>query len=251
VYRPQAVRPDLWHPMLTFARLAEGRDPGQGARRSGSGGHGAGVREPDPDARGAVPRRVSSPSTLRAAEFRWLDDIHKEEFRLAPTRGSTGRWYVQLIVFLGAFILAYVKLMIKIDSSVEPPPGLTTRALEGEQGTLHGVLTVFEPSYGSPIARSFRPTVTETRRSSGGPSGWGSQRRPHNQAQTARNLKRSLRNAAAGARLMQAEGLDCKSAAHLAISPCRCTLLTVSRWFVSNRPSRGSYEMSGWASGRH
>jgi hypothetical protein len=34
---------------------------------------------------------------------------------------------------------------------------------------------------------------------------------PHNHTQTARNLKRSLRNAAAGARLIQAEGLDSKS----------------------------------------
>ena len=41
---------------------------------------------------------------------------------------------------------------------------------------------------------------------------------PHNHAQTARNLKRSLRNAAAGARLIQAEGLDSKSAADIATS---------------------------------
>jgi hypothetical protein len=41
---------------------------------------------------------------------------------------------------------------------------------------------------------------------------------PHNHAQTARNLRRSLRNAAAGARLIQAEGLDSKSAADLAAS---------------------------------
>ena len=41
---------------------------------------------------------------------------------------------------------------------------------------------------------------------------------PHNHAQTARNLRRSLRNAAAGARLIQAEGLDYKSAADLATS---------------------------------
>jgi hypothetical protein len=41
---------------------------------------------------------------------------------------------------------------------------------------------------------------------------------PHNQAQTARNLKRSLRNAAAGARLIQDEGLDSKSAADIAAS---------------------------------
>ena len=41
---------------------------------------------------------------------------------------------------------------------------------------------------------------------------------PDNHAQTARNLRRSLRNAAAGARLIQAEGLDSKSAAEVAAS---------------------------------
>jgi hypothetical protein len=41
---------------------------------------------------------------------------------------------------------------------------------------------------------------------------------PHNHAQTARNLRRSLRNAAAGARLIQADGLDSKSAVDVAAS---------------------------------
>jgi hypothetical protein len=41
---------------------------------------------------------------------------------------------------------------------------------------------------------------------------------PHNHAQTARNLRRSLRNAAAGARLIQADGLDRHSAADIAAS---------------------------------
>ena len=44
----------------------------------------------------------------------------------------------------------------------------------------------------------------------------GGRKNPHNHAQTARNLRRSLRNAAAGARLIQAEGLDSKPAADLA-----------------------------------
>jgi hypothetical protein len=39
---------------------------------------------------------------------------------------------------------------------------------------------------------------------------------PHNHAQAVRNLRRSLRNAAVGAGLIQAEGLDNKSAAELA-----------------------------------
>jgi hypothetical protein len=41
---------------------------------------------------------------------------------------------------------------------------------------------------------------------------------PRNHAQTARNLKRSLQNAAAGARLIQPEGLNSKSAADVAAS---------------------------------
>jgi hypothetical protein len=40
----------------------------------------------------------------------------------------------------------------------------------------------------------------------------------HNHAQTARNLRRSLRNAAAGARLIQPEGLDSRSTADVAAS---------------------------------
>jgi hypothetical protein len=41
---------------------------------------------------------------------------------------------------------------------------------------------------------------------------------PHNRAQTARNLRQSLRNAAAGARLIQPEALDSESAADIAAS---------------------------------
>jgi hypothetical protein len=41
---------------------------------------------------------------------------------------------------------------------------------------------------------------------------------PHNHAQSARNLRRSLRNAAAGARLIQTDGLDSKSAVEVAAS---------------------------------
>jgi hypothetical protein len=41
---------------------------------------------------------------------------------------------------------------------------------------------------------------------------------PHNHAQTARNLRRSLPNAAAGARLIQVDWLDSQSAADVAAS---------------------------------
>jgi hypothetical protein len=51
-----------------------------------------------------------------------------------------------------------------------------------------------------------------------GGSGVAGRKNPHNHAQTARNLRRSLRNAASGARLLQADGLDSKSAAEVAAS---------------------------------
>ena len=41
---------------------------------------------------------------------------------------------------------------------------------------------------------------------------------PHNHAQTVRNVRRSLKNAAVGARVIEAEGLDSKSAADIAAS---------------------------------
>jgi hypothetical protein len=46
----------------------------------------------------------------------------------------------------------------------------------------------------------------------------GGRNSPPNHAQTARNLRRNLRNAVVGARLIQAEGLNCKSADELAVA---------------------------------
>jgi hypothetical protein len=49
-------------------------------------------------------------------------------------------------------------------------------------------------------------------------SGAAGRKSPHNHAQTVRNLKRSLGNAAAGARLIEPEGLDSRSAVEVAAS---------------------------------
>jgi hypothetical protein len=56
---------------------------------------------------------------------------------------------------------------------------------------------------------------------------------PHNHAQTARNLRRTLRNAAAGARLIRPDGLDSKSAADVAASLAETRL-----FYRSWRPAR-------------
>ena len=59
---------------------------------------------------------------------------------------------------------------------------------------------------------------------------------PDNHAQTARNLRRSLRTAAAGARLIQAGGLDSKSAADASVS-----LAEASKSFIGS--SAGSIDV--------
>jgi hypothetical protein len=46
----------------------------------------------------------------------------------------------------------------------------------------------------------------------------GGRKSPDNHAQTVRNIRRTLRNAAVGARLIQAEGLDSTTAADVAAS---------------------------------
>jgi hypothetical protein len=59
-----------------------------------------------------------------------------------------------------------------------------------------------------------RPEVAEALTILATPDGgWVELYKPDNDAQTARNLRRTLRNAAAGARLIQADGWTAKSAA--------------------------------------
>jgi hypothetical protein len=84
-------------------------------------------------------------------------------------------------------------------------------------------------------------------------SGAAGRKSPHNHAQTARNLRRSLRNAAAGARLIHAEGLDSKSAADIArpsISRCVRPATYLQRTMIFRS---GPFTMAGvrwrWSSG--
>jgi hypothetical protein len=143
VYRPRAVVPDRWYPLLAFAHLA--------AKRSEAPAH-----EPDPveevrrqavralgerqarafqvvtqDAPQSVPREetltfvpdvpgVEFNPPLRS--FRWTESVHREEFRFRAgpdLAGQTARG--RLSVFLGDILLADVSLAIPVEQQGRTP----------------------------------------------------------------------------------------------------------------------------------
>lgn len=137
VYRPRSMPAQKWCPVLAFAHLAERRpdtpdeasDPigqvrQQAARILGdaTSTYGSAMQ----DSRQAVPRDGDISFVLEFAQlavnprqrsFRWLEDVHREEFRvMADTRleGQTVRG--RLTVYLGGIILAEVNLAIRVDS---------------------------------------------------------------------------------------------------------------------------------------
>ena len=146
VYRPRAVRVGAWYPMLAFAHLAERSpdappdqpDPVDRVKAWASqilGSDVADYASPTSDARGAIPREseLTFVPEIDGIEFnpprrtfQWLEDVHKEEFRLRAGPNVTdsvarGR----LTVFLGVLILADVDLAIRIEDpastlTVEP-----------------------------------------------------------------------------------------------------------------------------------
>lgn len=149
VYRPRAVRPDVWYPMLAFAHLAERRpdapadepDPVEQVKALADqalGDQAAAYASPTSDARGGIPKEseLTFVPRMEGVEFnppwrvfRWLEDVHKEEFRLRAGAGTEGQVLRgQLTVFLGAFILADVNLVIRADESAAQPPAPADRS---------------------------------------------------------------------------------------------------------------------------
>jgi len=169
VYRPQAIRPGVWYPMLAFAHLAERRpdaaadapDPIEQVRalaHQALGDLASAYASPTSDSRGAIPKEgeLTFVPTMDGVEFnpphrvfRWLEDVHKEEFRLRADTGHEGSVLRgQLTVFLGAFILADVNLAIKLDETAAQPP-----AAPGSPGV--APWSKLEPAQASPYRKIF------------------------------------------------------------------------------------------------
>ena len=85
-------------------------------------------------------------------------------------------------------------------------------------GLGRAALTRWPPKTKGPRGLISRPVLMSRPYDATASGSSSSSKSPDNHAQTARNLRRTLRNAAAGARLIQADGLDSKSAAEVSAS---------------------------------
>jgi hypothetical protein len=145
VYRPNAVQPEVWYPLLAFAHLAQRRpgappeqpDPLEQVRALAAQ---AGVEAYDAshvDASGAVPRAgqltfvpfvEGVDFNPRSQTFEWQEDVHQQNFRLKARSHTAGRTLRgQITVYLGAFILADITLAFRVDIAAQPPPTHTDR----------------------------------------------------------------------------------------------------------------------------
>jgi uncharacterized protein YegL len=138
VYRPKTVRPREWKPMLAFVHLAERRpdapdtepDPTEQVRQQAHallGANAAGYRNFSADTRQGIPKE--SEITLvpdvpgvsfnpRSRTFRWVKDVHREEFDLradASLDGKVARGSIS--AYLGVILIARIDLAISVDSS--------------------------------------------------------------------------------------------------------------------------------------
>jgi TIR domain len=146
VYRPNAVQPEVWYPLLAFAHLAERRpeapswqpDPLEQVQALAKQvlGDDAAYGARQVDARGGVPREGQLTFVPlvegvdfdpRSQTFEWQEDVHQQNFRLMARAYAEGRVLRgQLTVYLGAFILADIDLRFRVNIAAPPPPTLAS-----------------------------------------------------------------------------------------------------------------------------
>jgi hypothetical protein len=176
VYRPRAIRPGLWYPMLAFAHLAERRpdappeeaDPIEQVKALAQqqlGESASAYVSRLSDAGEAIPRQseLTFVPSMDGVEFnpprrtfRWLEDVHQEDFRLhaAPTPSAvTARG--RLTVFLGVVILADVELVIRIDELAPQPPAPASAAIPAANMEHAAASSELEPASATPYRKIF------------------------------------------------------------------------------------------------
>ncbi len=150
VYRPKAVEPAKWYPLLAFAHLDElpadappdEPDPTEEvlsqARRI-LGGLADSYTDVKQDSRLAVPHEAEITFLPEIPGFEvnpprrtflWLESVHREEFRIRAGQESEGqRVRGRLSVFWGSILLAEVSLTIRVDAQIAGvPPSRPERA---------------------------------------------------------------------------------------------------------------------------
>ena len=142
VYRPRRIPPGQWSPLLAFAHLAERRtdgpedapDPVEEVRRQARqvlGDRAAAYAATTEDSGEAIPREGEITFVLDAPDlevnprqrsFRWLEEVHREEFRIRAPAALDGRTVRgALHVYLGALLVADVSLAIRVGGAAAPP----------------------------------------------------------------------------------------------------------------------------------
>jgi serine phosphatase RsbU (regulator of sigma subunit)/serine/threonine protein kinase len=141
VYRPRAVQPQRWYPLLAFAHVSERRpdappeepDPVEELQRQVQqllGSQAVNYQDVTQDSKHPVPREreLTFVPQIPGVQFNpprrtflWLESIHREDFRLCASPaldGKTARG--SFAVFLGNLLLAEVTLGIRVDSRQAP-----------------------------------------------------------------------------------------------------------------------------------
>lgn len=142
VYRPQAVQPARWYPLLAFAHLTAKRpdaapddpDPLEEVKRQAEQllqDAPAGYAPVSADSGHAIPQaaELTFVPTMDGVEFNpprrtllWQEDVHREQFRLRAARdldGQTARG--RMAVYLGVIRIATINLSIRVDSAATSP----------------------------------------------------------------------------------------------------------------------------------
>jgi hypothetical protein len=148
VYRPRAIEPARWHPLLVFAHVAERRpgedaalDPIEEVRRQAEavlGERAADYGALTQDAGAAIPtdgELVLVPEVEgvefhpRRRSFLWLEPVHREEFLIragADMLGRTARG--RLTVFLGHLAIAELALTMRVEAARAQAPAEASHA---------------------------------------------------------------------------------------------------------------------------
>ena len=142
VYRPGAVAPEKWYTMLAFAYVSElppdappdqpePRDEVEKQARQVLGEQAGHYRDVSRDSRIALPRasEITFVPEVEGVTFNppfrrfvWLEDVHREEFRLRVSAGRDGATLQgRMMCFLGPRILADVPLVLRVGEGDEGP----------------------------------------------------------------------------------------------------------------------------------
>jgi hypothetical protein len=153
IYRPKAVEPAKWYPLLAFAHLeelpadapADEPDPTEEVLKQARrilGDLADGYTDVKQDSRQAVPHEAEITFLPEIPGFEvnpprrtflWLESVQREEFRIRAGPESEGqRVRGRLSVFWGSILLAEVSLTIRVDAWIagaplSPPERATSR----------------------------------------------------------------------------------------------------------------------------